>query len=121
MKKLAFLSATAVVLTAGSAALAAPENKATNAAYPNKGTLCIVRGTELEDWVVDPDCTYHVLRKYDKDGNLIMYKYQDKGNLQEGQTVPDTAWSYTVSDDNCISTERATHSGQYQSSYSCTF
>lgn len=121
MKKLGLTTLALAMAATSMPAHAAPENKAPNAAYPTKGTGCLVRGGQDQPYTTDPDCNFHWVRKYDKDGNLVSYKYQDKGTVQPGQSTPDRPVRTDLSAGNCTGTEIVTPSGQYTSNYMCTF
>ena len=107
---------------AGAAALAligtasAKDEKPINAAETASGTGCLVRDAN-GDYHVDPDCKWKTVVKRDKDGNLVSYKYQDKGTLPDGAPAPSSAMSWDdapCGDD--VYDEQTTPSGQYSSS-----
>ena len=104
-------------------ASAAPD-KPLNAATTDSGTLCIVHEADGAPYVADTECTWHSVVKLDKDGNPVSFTYQDKGNLQDGQTAPGAAVKIavegmTVNGLPCTGTEVVTPSGQYSSDLKC--
>lgn len=64
--------------------------KPLNAATTESGTGCLVRDAD-GNYHADADCAWHVVVKRDKDGNLLSFKYQDKGSLPEGAPRPSSA------------------------------
>lgn len=119
MEKSFFL--TGLLLVA--APLNAAPDKPENAADPDKGTSCWVRGSESQAYVTDPTCDFHLVAKADKDGNRTFLRYQDKGNLQSGQAAPDKALkidiSATIGGQSCSGTEVISPSGNYSSDLTC--
>ena len=85
-------AACAAVLGAASTA-SAEAQKPMNAATTGSGTGCLVRDAD-GNYHVDEDCTWHAVVKRDKDGNIVSYKYQDKGNLPEDAPHPDKAMKW---------------------------
>lgn len=120
-KSIAFMSACALIAVAATPLGAAP--KPINAADPTDGTGCLVHGGTAQAYVLDAACKYHLLTKADKDGNRVFLHYQDKGNLQPGQTAPDKAVTIeitnTIAGQSCSGTEVITPSGNYSSDLSC--
>ncbi|HPF23542.1 MAG: hypothetical protein R3C08_14535 [Hyphomonas sp.] len=113
----------AAMLALPLAAMAAPD-KPINAATTDSGTFCIVHEADGAPYVGDTECTWHTVTKLDKDGNPQSFTYQDKGNLQDGQTAPDAAVKiaiegWTVMGLPCTGTEVVTPSGQYSSDLKC--
>lgn len=95
------------------AALANPD-KPINAATPLKGTGCLVRDADGA-YHFDAECEWHIVQKFDKDGNPKSYIYQDKGSLPEGAPHPSKASKNAGSLDGCDYTEVTAPSGQYSS------
>lgn len=119
MRKTIPLLASAILLAASIPAVAAPDGKATNAAYPDSGTGCLVQGSETDPLLLDPDCKFHIVRKYDKDGNQIWFHYQDKGTLQPGNEVPTSTVRIDLSGGGCTGAEVVTKNGNYSSDLTC--
>jgi hypothetical protein len=121
-KMLLGLSAAAIGATMlGVPAFAAPD-KPLNAAVTDSGTVCIVRSGELDPYKLDVNCEWHTVTKSDKDGNLVSFRYQDKGDLQPGQTAPDRAVRIPItSGANCTGTEVISPSGHYSSNLTCNY
>jgi hypothetical protein len=120
--------ATGGVVMAAMAALAsgayAKNDKPINAAMPDSGEGCLVSnvgGGDLADYMADPTCKFHIVRKNDKDGNPRSIEYQDKGQLQEGQTPPDKAVHTSWEDGDCSFSETITPNGGYSSNAHCKF
>lgn len=86
-------SAFAAVLLIGAsfspAALAKPD-KPENAAQTDSGTGCLVRDGDGA-YHFDADCEWHTTIKRDKDGNIQMFNYHDKGQLPDGAPRPSSA------------------------------
>lgn len=124
MKKLVFaLSALALVMPV-SMASASPD-KPINAATTNSGTGCIVRAGETSPYFGDAACEWHTVVKKNRDGSFAFYMYQDKGNLQPGQTAPDSAVKtelvgFVVAGMPCTGTEVISPSGSYASNLKCS-
>jgi hypothetical protein len=68
------------------AALAKPD-KPENAAKTAEGTGCMVRDG-AGAYHFDAKCTWHTVVKTDKDGTVVLFRYQDKGQLPEGAPRP---------------------------------
>lgn len=127
MKTLNLAAGISILATAAmmlpSTAMAAPD-KPINAATTDSGTYCVVHEAEGAPYANDLECTWHTVVKLDKDGNPQSFTYQDKGNLQDGQTPPDAAVKiaiegWTVMGLPCTGTEVVTPSGQYSSDLKC--
>jgi hypothetical protein len=125
MLKLVTTVCAAVIGTLGMAASAAPD-KPLNAATTDSGTVCIVRASETDGYQFDADCQWHSVEKRDADGNLVSYRYQDKGALQPGQTAPSKAVRIPITLNvfgfatPCTGTETISPSGNYSSNLTCT-
>jgi len=127
MKTLNLTAGISVLATAAMmlplSASAAPD-KPINAATTDSGTSCWVHEADGAAYAVDAECSWHSVAKLDKDGNPVSFTYQDKGNLQEGQTAPDAAVKIAiegmvVNGLPCTGTEVVTPSGQYSSDLKC--
>jgi hypothetical protein len=106
---------------APSTANAVPD-KPLNAATTDSGQFCIVRASESDPYVADPNCEWHTVTKNDKDGNPVSFRYQDKGDLQPGQTAPDRAVKMEITNfPGCTGSEVVTPSGKYSSDLTCKF
>ncbi len=125
MKKTLAFTVAAVMALGSIPAMAAPgsDKNADNAADTSSGTLCIVRGSEGDPYIADPDCSWHVVEKQNKDGSLAFYRYQDKGTLQPGNVVPTEGVQIELSQVRfgmtCFGTEVVSPSGQYSSDLVC--
>ena len=97
-------------------------------AVADKGTGCYVRvGPGEGDYVLDNACEAHDVIKFDDDGSIELYNYQDHGQLPEGGWRPDRTFRSTY--DQCLSItpahilvcgtikETVTPSGEYKSSF----
>jgi len=120
MKKFICAASLVGLALASTSVGAAPEQMPDTAATTSSGNGCGVRGSEAESYVIDSGCTFHMVVKLNADGT-VMLNYQDKGQLQPGQTVPDTVYTASLVDEYCTVTERATPSGEYKSSAHCIF
>lgn len=97
-------------------------------AEADKGTGCYVRvGTGDYDYFFDTTCIGHSVIKFDDDGNLAFFSYQDHGQL------PDWAWHpsqfYDLTFEDCLDlgpgigivcgtvNESVSPSGEYKSSF----
>jgi len=111
-----------------STAMAAPD-KPMNAAATDSGLSCWVHAAEGAGYLTDPDCSWHNVTKSDKEGNVISFRYQDKGTLREGQAAPDSTVRIPISASGaafgypglaaCTGTEVVTPSGNYSSNLTC--
>lgn len=125
MLKLATTVCATIIGTFGMAASAAPD-KPLNAATTDKGTFCVVRAAETDPYVADAECQWHTVTKRDQDGNLVSWRYQDKGTLQPGQTAPSKAVRIPLTQfvspsfPPCTGTETISPSGSYSSNLTCT-
>lgn len=114
----------AALLVATTPALAAPNNW--HGAVADSGDGCIVSADGV-DYAFDPACSAHGVAKYDADGTIVSYSYQDKGTLQDGQTAPSSTVrnSYTATYNfstgmlECDVTEVVAPSGNYSSNAHC--
>lgn len=95
-------------------ALAKPNNP--NAAETSSGEGCLVRDADGV-YHFDASCKWHLVVKRDKNGALVNFSYQDKGQLPDGAPRPSSAirnsgpWPACGGDIN----EVTTPSGQYSS------
>lgn len=122
--KIASCAVIAIATASLSTGAFAKNDKPINAAMPESGDGCLVSevgGGNLADYLPDPSCKFHIVRKRDKDGNLKSIQYQDKGNLQDGQTAPDKAVNTSWEEGNCKFTETITPKGGYSSNAHCSF
>lgn len=102
----------------------AKPDKPINAAMPDSGEGCLVSavgGGDLASYAYDASCSFHIVRKNDKDGNPKSIQYQDKGQLQEGQTPPETAVHTSWDEGDCSFSETITPNGGYSSNAHCKF
>lgn len=74
-----------------------------------KGEGCLVQDADLNEYL-DDDCDFHVVFKYDKEGNVVaLVYYQDHGHLPIGAVLPDEAMQFILRVDcQCI------YDGDYQ-------
>ena len=86
-----------------------------------KGTGCLVKDADgVQYW--DEECQYHIVYKYDKDGELQFVYYQDHGTVPETAPKPSTAtrFGHVVTCNGCrlegTYEEIVTPSGKYHSS-----
>src|SRR5687767_7958641 len=95
-------------------------------AVADKGTGCFVLvDPEGEDYVFDDTCTAHDAIKFDDEGNVEFYVYQDHGQLPEGSWRPSRAFRSTY--EQCFNysfgvvcgtvMETVSPSGEYKSSF----
>lgn len=70
-------------------AIAKPD-KPENAAQTASGTGCLVRDANGA-YHYDASCEWHTTIKRDKDGNVTMFNYHDKGQLPDGAPAPSSA------------------------------
>lgn len=70
-------------------AIAKPD-KPENAAQTASGTGCLVRDANGA-YHYDASCEWHTTIKRDKDGNITMFNYHDKGQLPDGAPAPSSA------------------------------
>ncbi|WP_158764361.1 hypothetical protein [Terricaulis silvestris] len=71
-------------------------------------------------YAFDAACEAQVVQRSDRNGNLVLWNYQDHGQLQPGQPVPTSARTAPVSSNiggglTCSGTETTTPSGEYRS------
>jgi len=107
----------ALVLTFASSVSATP-------ASPGKGLGCLV-GDANGAYYFDASCQTHDVTKFDDDGTLAFYSYQDAGQLPPGAALPSSAINNTY--DTCYVFsfgvtcgtvhETITPSGGYKSSF----
>ena len=78
-------------------------------ARPDKGEGCLVEDAASNEYL-DPDCDFHEVFKYDKEGNVVaLVSYQDHGHLPTGAVLPDEAVQFLVHVDcGCL------YDGDYQ-------
>lgn len=125
MKKTLAYTVVAVIALGSSPAFAAPgsENNAPSAADADSGTSCYVRGSATDPYQLDPSCSWHTVEKFDKDGHLAFWRYQDKGTLQPGNTSPTEGTQTEITQQNygmtCYGIEVTTPDGQYSSNMVC--
>ena len=95
-------------------------------AITDRGTGCYVRvGTGENDYIYDATCAAHDVTKFDNEGNVELYSYQDHGQLPEGSWLPSEAYRNTFEVCYAFSsgivcgtaTETVTPSGEYKSSF----
>ena len=114
-------TAMAVLLAAGmmlapSVSVAKP-NSPVNAAQTNSGTGCLVRDAD-GNYLYDATCEWHTVVRRDRDGNLVLYSYQDHGQLPAGAPHPSSAsrnegpWPGCIGD---VIHEVTAPSGEYRS------
>jgi hypothetical protein len=95
-------------------------------AFTDKGTGCYVLvDPGGEDYVFDDTCTAHDAIKFDDEGHLEFYVYQDHGQLPEGSWRPSRVFRSTY--EQCFNysfgvvcgtvTETVTPDGGYKSSF----
>lgn len=118
-------AALALALVAPLSAAQAAPGKPAHAADPANGTSCIVRASEDDPYQTDAACEWQRVVKRDKSGALSFYMYQDKGNLQPGQTAPDRAVKidlegFVVGGLPCTGSEVITPGGNYASNLKCS-
>ena len=89
---LAVALACAFVLTFATSVSATP-------ASPDKGTACYV-GDANGSYYIDAACQTHDVTKFNADGTLAFYSYQDAGNLPAGAALPTHA--ITSKSDACF-------------------
>ncbi|HXI87451.1 MAG TPA: hypothetical protein VNH64_08330 [Parvularculaceae bacterium] len=121
---IASLGALAAVAGLAAAGAEAKNSNPINAAMTDSGDGCLVSnigGGNLADYKADASCKYHVVKKKDKDGNVKSIEYQDKGQLQDGQTAPDKAVNTSWTEGNCDFSETITPNGGYSSNAHCKF
>jgi len=115
--RLAATAGAMVISVAGApgAAFAKPD-KPENAATTADGTGCLVRDAEGK-YHFDATCKWHTVVKKDKDGKIVLYRYQDKGQLPEGAPRPAKADKTTTTWPGCPSgaEELTTPGGEYSS------
>ncbi len=107
-----------VVAAAGAlsgAAMAKP-NHPINAATTDSGTGCLVRDA-VGAYHYDPNCRWHLVRRRDRDGNLVLYSYHDQGDLPANAPHPDRAIRHTGPWPGCpeLINETTAPSGEYRS------
>lgn len=105
----------AATIAFASVASAKPD-KPLNAATTDSGTGCFVLDG-AGNYHVDTECEWHTVQKTDKDGNLVSFKYQDKGTVPEGAPLPGKAQKVDTDFAGCSEKlkEVTTPSGQYSS------
>jgi hypothetical protein len=106
----------ATALIAPQSAVAKP-NGPINAAQTSSGEGCLVRDASGA-YHYDATCDWHVVYRRNRDGVLVMYSYQDHGQLPEGAPHPTSASRHTGPWPGCIAdeiNEVTTPSGEYRS------
>lgn len=114
------LSLSAAAL-AGLAALSAPavaKPTTPEPAMPSSGSGCLVSDANGV-YHSDPSCSFHVITQRDGNGRLLMYQYQDQGQLPAGAPVPTSAIHHDFVFGNQRCSETTAPSGQYSSR--CTY
>jgi len=78
-------------------------------ARPDRGEGCFVQDADFNEYL-DPDCDFHEVFKYDKEGNVVaLVHYQDHGHLPLDAVLPDEAVRFILHIDcQCI------YDGDYQ-------
>lgn len=107
---------TAAAIIAPSAAVAKP-NGPVNAAQTDSGTGCLVRDANGA-YHFDATCEWHTVVRRDRGGSLVLYSYQDHGQLPSGAPHPSSASRNTGPWPGCIGdviNEVTTPSGEYRS------
>ena len=88
-----------------------------NAAQTSSGTGCLVRDANGA-YHYDATCEWHVVYRRNRSGALVMYSYQDHGQLPAGAPHPSSASRHTGPWPGCIAdeiNEVTTPSGEYRS------
>lgn len=127
LKVLGVLGGAGALLALSATTATATPEKPINAANvqtqkDRDGVGCLVSnvgGGDLSLYKYDPNCKSHIVRKKDKDGNFVSLRYQDKGELQPGQTPPDRTLRNEWTDGICELSEVITPSGAYSSDAVC--
>ena len=104
------------VAGAPSGALAKP-NGPINAAQTNSGTGCLVRDANGA-YHYDATCEWHTVTRRDRNGQLVLYSYQDHGQLPANAPHPTSASRNEVPWPGCIGDvihEVTAPSGEYRS------
>ena len=112
------------VAFAGSLVLTGASSVSATPASPDKGTGCYV-GDANGNYYLDSSCQAHAVTKFNADGTLAFYSYQDAGQLPAGAALPSSAINTTS--DVCYNFsfgvtcgtvhETITPSGAYKSSF----
>jgi hypothetical protein len=115
LRSSAALCVLAVAAAGASAALAKPD-KPINAATTDSGTGCLVRDA-VGAYHYDAACKWHLVRKRDKNGNLVLFSYHDEGNLPANAPHPSSASQNRGPWPGCLDGihEVTSPSGQYRS------
>jgi len=128
MKRSISTLAIAAFALAGAPALATPDDKPVNAAEVRDdafGVGCYVRASDTDPYVYDSTCESHTVIKRNKDGTLRTIIYRDNSVLLAGQTAPDHAAQFSLSQTvyglPCTGIEVVTPSGEYMSNLRCGF
>ena len=106
----------AAMSAASQGAIAKP-NGPINAAQTSSGTGCLVRDGN-GGYHYDATCEWHVVYRRNRAGNLVMYSYQDHGQLPANAPHPTSASRHTGPWPGCIAdeiNEVTTPSGEYRS------
>lgn len=100
----------------GAPSVSAKPNAPINAATTDSGTGCLVRDAS-GGYHFDPNCEWHVVRRRDRDGNLVLFSYQDHGQLPPNAPHPTSAVQNRGPWPGCIDGihETTTPSGEYRS------
>lgn len=112
----AVLCVSAALVFAPGLALAKP-NSPINAAQTNSGTGCLVRDAN-GGYHYDATCEWHTVVRRDRNGQLVLYSYQDHGQLPPNAPHPTSAVRHTGPWPGCIGdviNEVTTPSGEYRS------
>jgi len=117
MKKTGSIVASlALLATLAPGGVMAKPDKPENAAQTDSGTGCLVRDAD-GNYHYDADCEWHTTIKRDKDGNITMFNYHDKGRLPEDAPHPSSASQNNVDWPGCPDgiKEVTSPSGEYRS------
>ena len=93
-------------------AMAKPDKPVT-AATAEKGTGCLVRDADGA-YHYDSKCKWTLTKRTNAVGDLVLYKYHDKGSLPDGAPTPDAALK-TDYNAGCTGSELVTPAGKYSS------
>lgn len=96
---------------------AAKPNGPINAAQTNSGTGCLVRDAD-GNYLYDATCEWHTVTRRDRNGALVLYSYQDHGQLPANAPHPTSAIRHEGPWPGCIADvihEVTAPSGEYRS------
>jgi hypothetical protein len=101
---------------AASTIASAKPNHPINAATTDSGTGCLVRDG-AGAYHFDAACRWHLVRRRDKNGKLVLFSYHDQGNLPPNAPRPSSASKHSGPWPGCLDgiNEVTTPSGQYKS------